>query len=141
VGGSSQDVDVSAALDADTDEVLRWQAFEREALALCDPLARMVGHKNITYHLGVSGGQLTRELSAAYENRLSLAVGLYLLRHTQHERLAQLVICDGAGYRLPEPQKRKLSFEERYRALEEECRSAGAAGQALLDAANRRARR
>jgi hypothetical protein len=113
---------------------------EREALILCEPLARMIGHKDITHALQVSGGQLTRELSSAYENRLSLATGLYILRRSQNEKLARIIVCDGAGYRLPEPQKRKATPEERLRAIEEECHGSGQAGQAILAAAARRVR-
>jgi hypothetical protein len=125
---------------SDTEEKLHWQGVEREALAFCDPLSRMVGRKELIYRVGVSEGQLSRELSPEYDNRLSLSVALYILRHSQDERLARIIICDGAGYRLPEPQKRKVTPDEELRALKEECRQAGVAGQAILDGAAKRAR-
>lgn len=137
---SEQEVELSGFTDPDSDEVLHWQRVEREALALCDPLSRMVGHKNICWATGVSGGQLTREISPVYDNRLSLAVALYVLRHSQNEKLARVLICDGAGYRLPDPQKRKATTEEELRALREVLREAGPVGMAALDAAARRVR-
>jgi hypothetical protein len=132
--------DLVGFTDPEADEVAHWQRLEREAANLCDPLARMIGHKNITFPLGLSGGQLTRELSSAYDNRLSLSVALITGRRSQNERLARLIVCDGLGMRMPEWQRRKVTPEEDLRALREECRNAGIAGQAILDAAGRRAR-
>lgn len=125
---------------SDAEEKLLWQRVEREALAFCDPLSRMVGRKDLIYRVGVSEGQLSRELSPDYENRLSLTVGLYILRHSQDQRLARIVFCDGAGYQLPEPQKRKVTPEDRLAALEATCRESGPAGQAILETADKRAR-
>jgi hypothetical protein len=125
---------------SDTEEQLLWQRVEREALAFCDPLSRMVGRKDLIYHVGVSEGQLCRELSPEYDNRLSLTVALYILRHSQDQRLARILFCDGAGYQLSDPQKRKVTPEDRLRALEVECKESGAAGAAILEAADRRAR-
>jgi hypothetical protein len=125
---------------SDTEEKLHWQAVEREALAFCDPLSRMVGRKDLIYRVGVSEGQLSRELSPEYDNRLSLSVALYILRHSQDVRLARIIFCDGAGYQLPDPQKRRVTPDEELRALKEECRAAGVAGQAILEGAAKRAR-
>lgn len=137
---SPQNIELSGIEETDLEEKMRWERVEREAVTLCDPLSRILHRKDIIFRTGVSEGQLSRELSPDYDNRLSLVTALYILRHSQHERLAQLLICDGGGYRLPEPQKRKVSTEERLRALEAECRNAGPAGAALLDAADKRAR-
>lgn len=94
---------------SDTEEKLHWQRVEREALAFCDPLSRMLGRKDLIYCVGVSEGQLSKELSPDYDNRLSLSVALYILRHSQDARLARILFCDGAGYQLPEPQKRRVT--------------------------------
>lgn len=125
---------------SDTEEQLLWQRVEREALAFCDPLSRMVGRKDLIYRVGVSEGQLSKELSPDYDNRLSLTVALYILRHSQDQRLARILFCDGAGYQLPDPQKRKVTPEDELAALKAELREGGIAGQAFLDAAAKRAR-
>lgn len=140
MNASAQEISLSGFSDPDSDEKLLWERVEREAVALCEPLSRLVRRKEIIYHLGVSEGQLSRELNPEYDNRLSLAVGLYILRHSQNDKLARVLICDGAGYRLPEPQKRKTTPEDEVRALRDECRESGAAGQAILDGAARRLR-
>lgn len=136
----SVSADLAGFVDPDMDEVAHWERFDRQAQILCEPLARMIGHKNITFALGKSGGQLTRELSSAYDNNLSLSTGLYILRASQNEKLARVLICDGAGYQLSEPQKRTLTPAEELRALKAECRAAGPAGSAILEAAYRRAK-
>jgi hypothetical protein len=134
------DLSLSGFTDPDSDEVLQWQRVERETAALCEPLAQLIGHKHIAWALGVSGGQLTRELSPAYENRLSLSTGLYILRRSQNEKLARVLICDGAGYRLPEPQKKKATVEEELRALKAAVAELGSAAPGVLADAARRLR-
>lgn len=125
---------------SDTEEKMLWQRVDREALAFCDPLSRMVGRKELIYRVGKSEGQLSRELSPDYDTNLSLLTALYVGRHSQDERLARVIVCDGLGMRMPEWQKRKVTPEDRLAALEAECRASGAAGAAILDSADRRAR-
>lgn len=131
---------LSGFVDAEADEVAHWERIEREAQILCEPLARMIGHKHLTHPLRLSAGQLSKELSQHDDKRLSLAVGLCILNKSQNDKLARLFICDAAGYRLPEPQRRKVSAEDELRALKAELREAGISGQAILEAASRRAR-
>ena len=140
MNATEQNTELSGT-DPDVDEKALWRRVEAETQALIEPLARMVNRKDMVFHLGVSEGQISRELSEAYDNRLSLSLGLYVLRHTQHDRFAQLLICDAAGYRLPEPQKRKVTEADELRAFKEACRDAGIAGQAIAEDAKRRARR
>lgn len=128
---TEQEIELSGFRDPDVDERVLWKRVEMEALALADPLSRIIKRKEIIYHLGISEGQLSRELSADYENRLSLSVGLYILRHSQHDRLAKVLICDAAGYVLPQPQHRKVTSEMRLKAYEEVCRRSGPAGEAM----------
>lgn len=132
--------DLSSFVNMEEDERGVWKRVEDDALALCGPLAAMIGHKHITYGLDVSAGQLTRELSPSYENRLSLGVALYILRRSQNEKLARVIVCDGAGLRLPEWQKRKVTPEEENRAFRRACRESGAAGAAIYEIAQRFAR-
>jgi hypothetical protein len=133
--------EMSSFTDPEADERARWERVEKEALTLCDPLARMIGHKIICGATDVSMGQLTRELSPNYENKLSLKTGLFVLRRSQNEKLARLLICDAADYRMPEPQKRRATPEEELRALKVEIRErAGDFGASLIEAAQRRAR-
>jgi hypothetical protein len=140
VDEETQNDNLSGFTDPAADEVARWERVEREALILCDPLARMIGHKNITHPLGMSAGQLSKELSASDDKRLSLAVGLCILNKSQNDKLARLLICDAAGYRLPEPQKRKATAEEELKALKEELRQAGSVGSAIIGLAQARLR-
>jgi hypothetical protein len=132
--------DLAGFTDPETDERERWARLDREALLLCDPLARMLGHKKMCSALDVSKGQLSRELSEHYETNLSLRTALYLGRETQNERLATIIVCDGLGMRLPEWQKKKVTDADWRRAFIEACGAAGVAGSAILDEATRRAK-
>lgn len=132
--------ELSTFADEEVDERLRWRRVESEALAWCEPLARMIGHKEICSAIDVSGGQLTRELSPVYENRLSLLAALKIGRRTQHEKLARIIVCDGLGMRLPEWQKRNATDADELAALRTEVRELGQVGQLLIDRAKRRAR-
>lgn len=134
----SVSADLAGFTDPEADEVHRWQRIEREVLTVADPLARMIGYKRICADLDMSKGQLSRELSPAYDSGLRLLTGLYILRASQNERLARVVVCDGAGLRMPEWQRRKASPEEELRALREEVRELGPAGQTILAGAARR---
>jgi hypothetical protein len=135
---------VSAGLagftDPEVDERERWSRLEREAVLLCEPLARLLGHKKICDVTDVSMGQLSRELSPHYDTNLSLKRAVFITRETQNERLAQIIVCDGLGARMPEWQKRKVSEGDELRALRAEVREMGATGQVVLDRAARRAR-
>lgn len=138
VDNNEVSADLAGFVDSEADERERWARLEREALALLDPLARMIGHKEICDGTDVSKGQLSRELSPNYETRLSLRTALFVGRRTRNERLAQIVVCDGLGMRMPEWQRRKASPEEELRALKDECRQNGVAGQAILEGASLR---
>lgn len=139
-----QDESVSADLggysDPEADETEYWSRVEREALLLCEPLARMVGLKRICAALDVSKGQLSRELSPHYENNLALRTALYIGRASQNEKLARVIVCDGLGARMPEWQRRKVTAEEELRAYKAACRESGPAGEAIDAEAKRRAR-
>ena len=128
--------------DPEGDERAHWARVESDVLRLCAPLAHMITHKSICAAVDVSGGQLSRELSPHHDNRLSLAVGLYILRRTQHQQLARVVICDGASYRLPDPQRRRVTETEELRALRATLSEEmpGDVGASLIDKAKRRAR-
>lgn len=127
--------------DPEGDEQAHWRKVEGDALRLCEPLSRMVTHKTVCNAIDVSGGQLSRELSVHHENRLSLATALYILRRTQHAQLARVIICDGAGYQLSDPQKRKVSEGEELRALKATlAEDGGEYGRLMIEKAKQRAR-
>lgn len=136
----SVSADLTGYADPEADERERWARIEREALLLCEPLARIVGHKRVCSATDVSMGQLSRELSPHYDTNLSLKRALFLARETQHERLAQIVTCDGLGLKWSEWQKRKITETDELRALRAECREMGAAGEVILQRATQRAR-
>lgn len=132
--------DLAGFTDAEWYERERWARIEREYLSLAEPLSKMVGPKIICEAIDVSGGQLSRELSPHYDSRPSLIGALCIGRASQNERLASLIVCDGLGMRMPEWQKRKVTAEDELRAIKEECRASGAAGEAIMAGAARRAR-
>lgn len=127
---------------SETEERLHWQGVERSALAFCEPLSRMIdgGRKKLMGAVDVSEGQLSRELSPNYDNRLSLSVALYIGKSSQDERLARTIVCDGLGMQMPDWQKRRVAEKDEFAALRAECRDAGPVGELLLERAKRRAR-
>lgn len=132
--------DLAGFTDPEADEVERWRHVEREVLILADPLARMIGHKRICADLDKSKGQLSRELSPAYDSGLGLLTGLCIGRASQSEKLARVIVCDGLGMRMPDWQRPKVSEGDELRALKEELREAGVAGLAIIESAKKRAR-
>jgi hypothetical protein len=136
----SVSADLAGFTDPEADEHERWARVEREALILCEPLARMIGHKKICSALDVSKGQLSRELSPHYENNLALRTALLIGRESQNEKLKRLIVCDGLGAQMPDWQRRRVSLEEELRAFKDACHEAGLAGEAIAADAARRSR-
>src|SRR3954470_5724544 len=143
---NAQNDEVSAGLagfDAEPDWYPRerWASIDRQYLAIAEPLHKIVGPKLICDAIDVSRGQLSREFSASYGNRPSLIGALCLGAATQNERIAQLIVCDGLGMRMPEWQRRKITVEDELRALRAEVREKlGSVGEEIVQAGTKRAR-
>lgn len=131
---------LSSFTDPDGDERAHWQRVDSEALRWCSQLALMIGHKQLVDPLDKSKGAISRELSPSYDTSLSLNLALCILRRTQHQELARIIFCDGAGARMPEWQKRKVTETDDLQALKTELREMGAVGMMVIDRARRRAR-
>lgn len=124
----------------DEDETIRWHGVENSFLVLAEPIAKLLGHKQICSDLDMSKGQLSRELSPNYDTGLRFLTGVYLINKSQNDRLASIAVCQGMGLQMPDWQKRKVTVEDELKAYKAACADAGLAGVAIAEDAKRRAR-
>lgn len=124
----------------DENERAHWARIERDFRERAAPVSRIVGHKSIAWATGLSGGQVSKELSGLEDKHLSFTHGLYLARQSQDEALNRIIVVEALGHRgLPERQRAETPAEKLER-LEATLKRHGRLGQLILDEAMGRRR-